>query len=147
MLLVTTDVTVHFFCVVWIFGAHTCILLLQGKIATQSLSREVDEDKRRLRSDVLQKLEGSYAEAFNETFKLAIGVVGKLTDLGISTNGTKDSSEGNITLWKDILQSYVTNLKMDRVCDASEKLSTLVVCSFIFYTLCMVLCRSFCYTI
>lgn len=101
-------------------------LLEKGKIATQSLSREVDEDKRRLRSDVLQKLEGSYAEAFNETFKLAIGVVGKLTDLGISTNGTKDSSEGNITLWKDILQSYVTNLKMDRVCDASEKLSTLV---------------------
>ncbi|KQJ96949.1 midasin [Brachypodium distachyon] len=101
-------------------------LLDKGKIATESFSREVDQDKHGLFSDE-QKLEGSYTKALKEIFTLAIGVVGQLTDLRISTNGTKESSlEGNITSWKDILDSYVMNLQMDHVCVAGKNLSVLV---------------------
>ncbi|CAM0956904.1 unnamed protein product [Alopecurus aequalis] len=101
-------------------------LLDKGKIATVSFSREVDKNTHGLFSDE-QKPEESYAEAFKETFTLAASVVGQLTGLGISTDGSKESSlEGNITSWKDILHSYVMNLQMDHICDAGEKLSVLV---------------------
>uniref|UniRef100_A0ACD5ZCK1 Uncharacterized protein n=1 Tax=Avena sativa TaxID=4498 RepID=A0ACD5ZCK1_AVESA len=101
-------------------------LLDKRKIATVGFSREVDKDKHGLLSDE-QNSEDSYTEAFKETFTLAVSVVGQLTGLGISTDGTKESSlEGNITSWKDILHSYAMNLQMDQVCDAGEKLSVLV---------------------
>ncbi|XP_071685110.1 midasin isoform X2 [Lolium perenne] len=95
-------------------------LLDKGKIAAASFSREaVFSDE--------QKPEESYTEAFKETFTLALSVVEQLTGLGVSTDGTKESSlEGNITSWKDILHSYVMNLQMDHVRDAGEKLSVLV---------------------
>jgi midasin len=102
--------------------------MLQGKIAAASFSREaVFSDE--------QKPEESYTEAFKETFTLALSVVEQLTGLGVSTDGTKESSlEGNITSWEDILHSYVMNLQMDHVRDAGEKLSVLVVCSVTFVT-------------
>lgn len=106
--------------------------LLQGNSPMAILSRKVDEDKHMLSSDVLHNLEASYAEAFKEIFSLAVGVVGKLTDQGISTDGTHDSLEGNITLWKDILQTYVMNLQMGHLFDASKKLTVSVVCPFTF---------------
>ena len=107
--------------------------MLQGKITTASFSREVENDKHVLSDE--QKPEESYTEAFKETFTLAVSVVGQLTGLEISTDGTKESSlDGNITSWKDILHSYVMSLQMDRVCDAGEKLSVLVVCSGTFVT-------------
>ncbi|KAM3408334.1 hypothetical protein ACQJBY_001473 [Aegilops geniculata] len=100
-------------------------LLDKGKIATESFSREL-KDKHGLFSDE-QKPEDAYAEAFKETFALAVGVVGQLTGLGRSIDETKEPSlEGNITSWKDILHSYVMNLQMDHVCDAGENLSVLV---------------------
>ncbi|KAG8091817.1 hypothetical protein GUJ93_ZPchr0012g21118 [Zizania palustris] len=101
-------------------------LLEKGSLSMVSLSKEADEDKHMLCSDVLQKLEGSYTEAFKEIFSLAIGVVGKLTDLGISTDGTQDPSERKITFWKDILQSYAMNLQMEHLCDASKRLAVSV---------------------
>ncbi|KAF0928097.1 hypothetical protein E2562_037875 [Oryza meyeriana var. granulata] len=101
-------------------------LLEKGNLSMAILSREVDEDKHVLSSDVLHNLEASYAEAFKEIFSLAIGVVGKLTDLGISTDGTRDSLEGNITLWKDIMQTYVMNLQLVHLCDAGKKLTVSV---------------------
>jgi hypothetical protein len=108
--------------------------MLQGKIATVSISREVDKDKHGLLSDE-QNPEESYTEAYKETFTLAVSVVGQLTGLGISTDGTKESTlEGNITSWKDVMHSYVMNLQMDHVCDAGEKLSVLVVCFVTFVT-------------
>lgn len=119
----------HFLCVVWMFGSQACVNVVQGKIATESFSREL-KDKHGLFSDE-QKPEDSYAEAFKETFALAVGVVGQLTGLGRSIDETKEPSlEGNITSWRDILHSYVMNLQMDHVCDAGENLSVLVVCSF-----------------
>uniref|UniRef100_A0A0E0BB97 Midasin n=1 Tax=Oryza glumipatula TaxID=40148 RepID=A0A0E0BB97_9ORYZ len=101
-------------------------LLEKGNSPMAILSRKVDEDKHMLSSDVLHNLEASYAEAFKEIFSLAVGVVGKLTDQGISTDGTHDSLEGNITLWKDILQTYVMNLQMGHLFDASKKLTVSV---------------------
>uniref|UniRef100_A0A0D3HEC5 Midasin n=1 Tax=Oryza barthii TaxID=65489 RepID=A0A0D3HEC5_9ORYZ len=101
-------------------------LLEKGNSPMAILSRKVDEDKHMLSSDVLYNLEASYAEAFKEIFSLAVGVVGKLTDQGISTDGTHDSLEGNITLWKDILQTYVMNLQMGHLFDASKKLTVSV---------------------
>uniref|UniRef100_A0A0E0EYL8 Midasin n=1 Tax=Oryza meridionalis TaxID=40149 RepID=A0A0E0EYL8_9ORYZ len=101
-------------------------LLEKGNSPMAILSRKVDEDKHMLSSDVLHNLEASYAEALKEIFSLAVGVVGKLTDQGISTDGTHDSLEGNITLWKDILQTYVMNLQMGHLFDASKKLTVSV---------------------
>uniref|UniRef100_J3N351 Midasin n=1 Tax=Oryza brachyantha TaxID=4533 RepID=J3N351_ORYBR len=101
-------------------------LLMKGGLSMAILSREVDEDKHILSSGVQHDLEASYAEAFNEIFSLAIGVVGKLADRGISTDGTHDSWEGNITLWKDILQTYVMNLEICHLCDSSKKLTVSV---------------------
>uniref|UniRef100_A0A0D9XKA7 Midasin n=1 Tax=Leersia perrieri TaxID=77586 RepID=A0A0D9XKA7_9ORYZ len=100
-------------------------LLEKVNLAMAILSREV-EDKHMLSSDVLHNLEASYAETFKEILSLAIGIVGKLTDLGIPTDGNHDSLEGNITLWKNILQTYVTNLQMGHLCDGVKKLTVSV---------------------
>lgn len=96
--------------------------------------REV-EDNHGICSDVLPELESSYEGILKETFMLVVGVLGKLTDLEICNNGAEDSVEGTITSWKDVLQSYTMNLKLNHICDASEKLHTRVVCSFTFCTL------------
>ncbi|GJN20772.1 hypothetical protein PR202_gb08190 [Eleusine coracana subsp. coracana] len=100
-------------------------LLEKDQVAVGN-SKEVDEDDHRLCSNVLQMLEASYAEILKETFLLAVGVVGKLTDLERSNAGEEISSVGTITSWKDILQSYAVNLKLDHICDASEKLCSIV---------------------
>ncbi|KAL6643149.1 hypothetical protein ACP70R_021330 [Stipagrostis hirtigluma subsp. patula] len=99
-------------------------LLEKGKRATEN-SREVDEHNHRS-SDVLQKLEASCADILKETLMIAVDVVRKLTDLEISNDGAEDSPVGTITSWKDTLQSYVMNLKLDHLCDAGEKLCTIV---------------------
>jgi midasin len=95
--------------------------------------REV-ENSHRICSDVLPELEGSYEGILKETFMLAVGVLGKLTDFEICNNGAEESPVGTITSWKDVLQSYTVNLKLDHICDASEKLCITVVCSFTLYT-------------
>ncbi|TVU30479.1 hypothetical protein EJB05_22106, partial [Eragrostis curvula] len=100
-------------------------LLEKGKVAIGN-SKEIDEDDHRVCSNVLQTLEASYAEILKETFVLAVGVVGKLSELEISSNGDEDSSVGTITSWKDVSQSYAVKLKLDHICDASEKLCTTV---------------------
>ncbi|XP_062201313.1 midasin-like isoform X2 [Phragmites australis] len=100
-------------------------LLEKAKRAMEN-PREVNDDDHRLCSDVLQQPEASYAEVLKETFMLAVGVVGKLTDLEISNNGGENSPVESITSWKDILQSYFVNLKLDHICDASEKLCIIV---------------------
>lgn len=99
-------------------------------------SKDVDEDNHKICSGVLEMLEASYAEFLKETFVLAVGVVGKITDVETSNTGDAISSVGTITSWKDILQPYAVNLKLDHICDASAKLCSIVVSSFTFYTLC-----------
>lgn len=105
------------------------------------------EDNHGICSDVLPELEASYEGILKETFMIAVGVLGKLTNLEICNNGAEDSLEGTITSWKDVLQSYTVNLKLNRICDASEKLHTRVVCSFTFCTLSFHICICLCYTI
>ncbi|KAL6842329.1 hypothetical protein ACP4OV_027756 [Aristida adscensionis] len=100
-------------------------LLEKGKTVTKN-SREVAQDNNTLCSDVPKKLEASYTDTWKETLLLAVGVVRTLTDLKIPNDGAEDSPVGIITSWKDILQSYVRNLKLDNICDASEKLCILV---------------------
>lgn len=110
------------------------VSLLQGKVAIGN-TKEVNEEDHILCSDILQTLEASYAEILKESFILAHGVVGNLTDSESSNTGDEILSVGTITSWKDILQSYAVNLKLDHICDANEKLCSIVVCSFTFYTL------------
>ncbi|PVH31778.1 hypothetical protein PAHAL_9G230700 [Panicum hallii] len=95
-------------------------LLDKGKMAMEN-PREV-EDNHGICSDVLPELEASYEGILEETFMLAVSVLGKLTDLEICNNGAEDSLEGTITSWKDVFQSYTMNLKLSHICDASEKL-------------------------
>ncbi|RCV42665.1 hypothetical protein SETIT_9G233700v2 [Setaria italica] len=95
-------------------------LLDKGKMAIEN-PREVEDDHK-ICSDILPELEGSYEGILKETFMLAVGVLGKLTDFEICNNGAEDSPVGTITSWKDVLQSYTVNLKLNHICDASEKL-------------------------
>ncbi|KAF8672677.1 hypothetical protein HU200_049372 [Digitaria exilis] len=99
-------------------------LLDKGKMAMEN-PRKV-EDNHGICSDVLPELEASYEGILKEIFMIAVGVLGKLTDLEICNNGAEDSLEGTITSWKDVLQSYTVNLKLNHICDASEKLHTRV---------------------
>jgi midasin len=120
-------------------------LLDKGKMAMEN-PREV-EDNHGICSDVLPELEASYEGILEETFMLAVSVLGKLTELEICNNGAEDSLEGTITSWKDVFQSYTMNLKLSHICDASEKLCIRVVCSFTSHTLCFLICITLGYTI
>ncbi|KAG2548684.1 hypothetical protein PVAP13_9KG211085 [Panicum virgatum] len=95
-------------------------LLDKGKMAMEN-PREVD-DNHGICSDVLPGLEASYEGILEETIMLAVSVLGKLTDLEICNNGAEDSPGETITSWKDVFQSYTMNLKLNHICDASEKL-------------------------
>lgn len=50
--------------------------------------------------------------------------------LDVLTHGhVRELSEGNITLWKDFLQSYTANLLLDHIRDAADKTIDLAVYS------------------
>ncbi|KAJ1295332.1 hypothetical protein BS78_01G216000 [Paspalum vaginatum] len=72
------------------------------------------------------ELEASYAKFLKETFMVAVGVVGELTAHEVCNDGAGDSPVGSITSWQDTLQTFITNLKLDHICDAGEKLCILV---------------------
>lgn len=96
---------------------------MQRKIAMEN-PRQVEENHK-----LCLKLEASYAEILKETFMLVVGVVGKLTDHEVCSNGAENSPLCTVTSWQDTLQTCITKLKLDSICVAGEKLCILVVCA------------------
>lgn len=102
--------------------------------------RQVEENH-----ELCLKVETSYIEILKETFMLFVGVLRKLTDHEVCSNGTENSPVGNVASWKDTLQTCIKNLKLDDIRVAGEKICILVVCAIPLH--CFLICIILCYTI
>ncbi|XP_020093830.1 midasin isoform X2 [Ananas comosus] len=95
-------------------------LINKGRLTIEDYRAEVDTIHQQQQDSTLSaNLDTLFAEAFEETIKLMMVAFRRLDVL---THGhVRELSEGNITLWKDFLQSYTANLLLDHIRDAADK--------------------------
>ncbi|KAL6993116.1 hypothetical protein U1Q18_011234 [Sarracenia purpurea var. burkii] len=81
------------------------------------LQERNDDDDTSLHSEKIYALEAAFNKALKETYKY---IGDAFHNIGFWNSGHTFSAEslGNITVWKTVFKSYVSNLQLDVICDA-----------------------------
>ncbi|XP_010261987.1 PREDICTED: midasin isoform X2 [Nelumbo nucifera] len=71
-------------------------------------------------TETFAELDSAFSESFKETLRTIMEAFGKI---GLPSNGytLPEESEGNVTLWKVLFESYAANLRLDLICDEIVK--------------------------
>lgn len=105
-------------------------MLMEGFNSEIEASSQLASEENSIYMEIFSKLGAVYADSLAETNKLMNDVFGKLDVLHEGRTLVQELSTENITLWKDLFESYMMNLHLDLMYNAVSKTVVAAVYSY-----------------